>query len=133
MSATQEPRMRIAVPWSYSGSVLMRLKTERLDDENIPKHILGFSVDYNLTKKRIDRFYDEKHDNGGDSAFEWQTWASMPEAEKETYVTNWKVLCDHQAELQLADPLAEPEEEVVGQNEPVEEGAVDEEDLLQNR
>jgi Myb-like DNA-binding domain len=69
--------------FAYSGSTKLHLRNLDLDTPNIPKHILGFHFDYELTKQRIDQYYDEKNQHSG--KLEWYKWEACSDLEKEAY------------------------------------------------
>ena len=84
--------LKVTLPFSYSGSIEKSLEAQNFDDDTIPKHILGAFIDFNLTKRRIDQYYDELKEHAGNPNFELQKWASLSPLEKEGYESNLQVL-----------------------------------------
>ncbi|KAL3923719.1 MAG: hypothetical protein SGILL_001497, partial [Bacillariaceae sp.] len=91
----------------YTNSVKHSLRQLQFDDKSIPKHILGFSMDYNLTKKRIETFLD-------DPSFQYRPWEALDEDEQAAVefninalkATQKKLMEDHQTEAAASKAVA---------------------------
>ena len=85
-----EPKpLKINLSIRYDGHVKKSLRQLDFDDNSeIPKHLLGFSINYNLTKRRIERYFDDRERHLNDPNFEWRRWRNMEELDKECFEFN---------------------------------------------
>jgi hypothetical protein len=76
---------------AYSGKVKIHLKSIDFDASDIPKHVLGFHCDYELTKQRIDQYYDDVEEHVGVDK-EWIKWNNLSDLEKEAHEQTIRML-----------------------------------------
>ena len=99
-----------SVSSKYPAAVQACLQRLDFSNSNIPKHILGFSPNFLLTKERIDLYLWDLHGNGnGNPALdEQQVWNSLSPLQQKSHEYNIEVLQQEQARLFSPAPLPPP-------------------------
>jgi Myb-like DNA-binding domain len=76
----------------YPPSLKAHLRA--LNFDQFPKHVVGFSFHYKLTKERIDVYYQtlDSQTGDGDDIDEWERWESFSDLEKQAFEINIEAL-----------------------------------------